>query len=272
MKLYVNCWQCALDHTNPDTSLYPVQVTDSGIIHFPCKRGHEAVVQLYDDRYELLFDSGASALFDGYPREAVASFAASIERFYEYVTKLLARTEGVSQLLVDGVWKDISKRSECQLGAFRFTHLLHFKLAAPEMPHNWIKFRNDVTHNGIFPSYEKAVEYGQYCLDHIETIFDSLRDPKYVTTMHELAKELADDRRAKVPKGQKPLLMIRRGIIYHVVNPDNEKITLASWLEEQKKDRARHERWKMWQMVKQEEANGYILLSSERRDDAGKAE
>jgi hypothetical protein len=32
----------------------------------------------------VLFDIGANAVVDGYYREAITSFSASLERFYEY--------------------------------------------------------------------------------------------------------------------------------------------------------------------------------------------
>jgi len=261
MKLYVNCWQCAFDD-DPDMTRYPVQVNDSGIMEFACNRNHRAIVQLYDDLYELLFDSGASALYDGYPREAVTSFATAVERFYEYVTKLVLIANGIEKSLLEEVWKDISRRSECQLGAFRFTYLLNFKVAPPEMPPHCIRLRNDVTHKGKFPSQEEAMGYGQSCLDHIETIFKLLRDSKHSNAMQDMTAVLAKVRRSEVPAGHEPLRMIRRGIIYYVLNPEPEKLTLAAWVEQQQRDQNAHERWSMWQMVKDNAMGGYLVIES----------
>ena len=41
-------------------------------------------------KFELLFELGINALIDGYPREAVSSFASALERFYEFFCQVAA--------------------------------------------------------------------------------------------------------------------------------------------------------------------------------------
>lgn len=175
MKLYLHCAECVRDGPVPDLTTYPADVPDDNRVDLTCRHGHHSVVILYDDKHDLLFDSGASALHDGYPREAVASFAASVERFYEYATKIMATGCSVSEKELEGAWKGISSQSERQLGAFRFTYLIAFKQVAPVLPNKSVEFRNSVIHRGVFPSEPAATDYGETCLEHMKIITLRLR-------------------------------------------------------------------------------------------------
>src|SRR6516164_9019765 len=71
--------------------LHTVYLTDmpaadvhSGKLTLRCELGHTTVVTLPIPDFELLFDFGCSALCDGYPREAITTFASSFERFLEF--------------------------------------------------------------------------------------------------------------------------------------------------------------------------------------------
>jgi hypothetical protein len=68
----------------------------SGKLTVRCKQGHITVVTLPIPAFELLFDLGCSALLDGYSREAVTSFAVSLERFEEFTCRLLLARRNVS--------------------------------------------------------------------------------------------------------------------------------------------------------------------------------
>lgn len=71
-------------------------------------------------RYETLFDWACLALSDGYCREAVASFAASLERFQETAIRAICLHMGMDQEAIASTWKHFGKLSERQLGAFSF--------------------------------------------------------------------------------------------------------------------------------------------------------
>ena len=115
MKVYTQCYHCLEGGQAAATSRYGVDVPESGIMQFTCRNGHDCVALLHAEKYGLLFDSGAAALFDGYPREAVASFASSVERFYEYATKVIMLASGTDSAVSQKVWKGISHQSERQL-------------------------------------------------------------------------------------------------------------------------------------------------------------
>src|ERR1700681_1770876 len=72
------------DYAEVDVPLPVSQLSESGEYEVVCGRGHISCVQLLNLKFELLFEMGLNALVDGYGREAVSSFAASLERFYEF--------------------------------------------------------------------------------------------------------------------------------------------------------------------------------------------
>jgi len=57
-------------YAEPNEVMYS-ELQDSGIAIDTCSMGHQFAVVHQGQKFELLFESGALALIDGYPREAV---------------------------------------------------------------------------------------------------------------------------------------------------------------------------------------------------------
>jgi hypothetical protein len=91
----------------------------SGKLTLRCKQGHTTEVKLPIPEFELLFDFGCSTLLDGYPREAVTSFASSFERFEEFTCRFLFARRNLSFEGVDHWWKEVATSSERQKGKLR---------------------------------------------------------------------------------------------------------------------------------------------------------
>lgn len=66
--------------------------TDNGRYVYTCNQGHTRTSVLQQDRFQLLFQIGIHAIVDGYPREAVADFASSLERFFEFFYRFYCRS------------------------------------------------------------------------------------------------------------------------------------------------------------------------------------
>jgi len=111
------------------------------------------------------------SLSDSYTREAVSSFSTSLERFYEFIIKLILLSDNIDEELIAKYWKNISKQSERQFGAYLSLFINKFNLLPPFPDNKWIQFRNDVLHNGKIPSEKDTIEYGQLISD---LIFDVL--------------------------------------------------------------------------------------------------
>ncbi|MEN5288002.1 hypothetical protein ABE494_18900 [Stenotrophomonas lactitubi] len=141
------------------------EYNDSGVFHLTCNQGHQSVTVLQQNRFELLFEIACNAINDGYYREAVSSFAASLERFYEYAIRVMLKNAKTSPDVFDSSWKDVSNQSERQLGAFIFLWAAFFGekpgILDREKQGDWPRFRNRVVHKGTIPSKEEAILFGE---------------------------------------------------------------------------------------------------------------
>ncbi|PCJ01388.1 MAG: hypothetical protein COB15_00255 [Flavobacteriales bacterium] len=142
-------------------------VLENGIYESICSHGHSNTTILDAAKFELLFDIGMMAICDGYYRDAVSSFASSLERFYElYINSTLFTKSKSSDKTAELVWKKISNQSERQLGAFILLYTKENK-AIPDLlkndgnKANSTKFRNNVIHKGYIPSLEEALIFGE---------------------------------------------------------------------------------------------------------------
>lgn len=152
-----------------------VELIDKYCYECICPNGHKNNFFIQNPRYELLFDFGVSAYLDGYYREAVLDFAAALERFYEYAIYVMLGTKNRNEGMEE-FWKQIKKQSERQLGAYVALYFNKFG-TAPNLPSNsQVSFRNNVTHNGYFPSKEETEKYAQFVGDYIVTLSKTLPD------------------------------------------------------------------------------------------------
>ncbi len=130
-----------------------------------CPKGHRSITILQQQKFEVLFQIGAYAIADGYYREAVSSFASSLERLCEFFVRAVMLQEELKQETIDAAWKLVAAQSERQLGAFIFLYTTKFGRAPTLLGDSSVKFRNDVVHKGKIPSRAEAIEYGQAVLD-----------------------------------------------------------------------------------------------------------
>jgi hypothetical protein len=141
------------------------KVGSSQVMKGTCPRGHASHALLTNPRCEILFEYGCRALIDGYPREAVSSFIAALERFYEFYIKLIVYKSELSFDDFDKTWK-LTNLSERQLGAFAFSYLLYRREPVPQEfvkeLGKWTEFRNGCIHAGIIPEWQKSYEYGEW--------------------------------------------------------------------------------------------------------------
>ena len=151
-------------------------VNDSGLYNFTCAKGHKSKTYLINIEFEILFDYSINAIADGYYREAVSSFTSSMERYFEFFIKVILRSAGTEFENIDKIWKQISKQSERQLGAYITLYAQTFN-DLPELlsTNKDVPFRNRVIHQGYIPSRQEAIEYGDRILEIIESSFIPLR-------------------------------------------------------------------------------------------------
>ncbi|TMX32021.1 hypothetical protein DA096_08935 [Vibrio rotiferianus] len=152
-----------------------VDVTSSRVYPLRCAYGHETLVYLSEFKFQILFEVGLNAIKDGYYREAVSSFTAALERFYEHFIKtVLFRKDGSEQLAK--CWKLVSNQSERQLGAFIFLYLSEVGELPEVLSSDDSGFRNRVIHKGEIPTKAQALEFGQTIANLIVPKFAHLLD------------------------------------------------------------------------------------------------
>lgn len=181
MKLLIPCSKCIQEEIEPTYNFYGAELNDDGIYKLTCDQGHETIAFIQEQSFEILFDLGAMALLEGYTREAVSSFASSLERFYEFCIKLILEQNKIEREHYEKTWKMVSKMSERQLGAFYFLYLNQFKVIPPQINNlkigkrDLINFRNEVIHQGHIPSFEDTKKYGRYLYEYITEIIKTFR-------------------------------------------------------------------------------------------------
>ncbi|EIW6614797.1 hypothetical protein [Clostridium perfringens] len=176
MKVFINCMKCLEEFRLPNINFIESEINDDGIYKATCNRGHETVTFLQQDKFEVLFDMGAMALIDGYPREAVSSFAASLERFYEFCIKVFLLKRRVNMDKFNNTWKLVSSQSERQLGAFYFLYLDVLGEIPKSINKRQVEFRNKVIHKGYIPKYDEVVKYADCSLTYMYEILKELRE------------------------------------------------------------------------------------------------
>ncbi len=163
-------------------------IGDSGLCRVECEAGHKTAVVLVEHRFEWLFETGLSAIADCYYREAVSSFSASLERFYEYALVVLCEANSVAPETFIESWKTIASQSERQLGAFVAAYLLMERTPPRLLDPKKVQLRNDIVHKGKMPTEEEAEEFGDAVLAVIAPALGVLR------TKYASAKATVDDR------------------------------------------------------------------------------
>jgi hypothetical protein len=167
MRIQTTCPQCISEAgTYTAFIMQSQQLIDDGIHKVVCDRGHKYTVELRAQKFEMLFDIAVNAIGDGYMREAVASFAASLERFYEFFIKYHIHSLGIDESILLNTWKEVSNQSERQLGAFTFLFLAKYNEKAQTLDSNAVGFRNKVIHKGYIPTEAEAIDFGDkvYCI------------------------------------------------------------------------------------------------------------
>ena len=175
MQIPITCTYCSEADLNNSKNITKVELSDNGKYKLICQNGHSSLIILNHQKFQILFEIGINAIIDGYYREAVSSFSSSLERIYEFFSKVICITKGVEWTVIQDAWKDVSNQSERQLGAFIFLYLLETG-GKPDLLHKKkIEFRNSVIHKGKIPSREEAIAYGQAVLEVIQPLLISLR-------------------------------------------------------------------------------------------------
>lgn len=166
--------RCSLDGYEKSV-IGTAAMNDDGVFTGTCSSGHVYSIAVQNLPFELLFDEGLAALVDGYLREAVLDFAASLERFCEtFVESSLARLQAPSDVM-KATWAPMRKASERQYGCFLGLHAAVLHTQWPHIANDTDKrgFRNRVVHEGHWPVQEEVLKYARFVFDAVRTTTDA---------------------------------------------------------------------------------------------------
>jgi len=175
MEILFSCSKCIDDKFNKrEKQPYQLDaqyetINGSGFYDYTCTNGHRNIVVLQDLPFELLFQSAIVLLCNGYFRESVFNFAASLERFLEFCVKAFVFSKQHDFDLFDETWKGVSRQSERQIGAFYFLYLNIVNEPPQIIDDKMSRLRNDVIHKGEFISKHEAERYGKFVYDYINS-------------------------------------------------------------------------------------------------------
>jgi hypothetical protein len=173
VKVLLVCLECLNESGLYDFQPIVVNVNDERYFIMTCPKGHQTLTFIQQPKYKVLFELGMNALVDGYPREAVTSFASCLENFYEFCINQVALHKGVNQTSLSNAWNSMAKQSERQLGAFVMLSLSHFGSSPTLLNNNSRNFRNRVVHQGYIPELDEALGFGN---DIVACVAANLRD------------------------------------------------------------------------------------------------
>lgn len=154
MKIITRCHQCG-----PGEEAALLEVGNENLHQVICDKGHEWSLVITQQKHEILFEVAAHAIIDGYYREAISSFAASLERYYEFFIKVIS--VALPGDVFEKAWKQISSQSERQLGAYIFTYISFYHTLPDTLPQPLTTLRNNVIHKGYIPSRAEAIKLGE---------------------------------------------------------------------------------------------------------------
>lgn len=175
MKIPLSCIQCVREKKEQAYFYADILINNESVYSVKCGNGHDLKMNYLNVHFSLLFDNAIAAIVDGYLIEAVSSFALSYERFREFFLKTALLGNKLDPKRYDAAWKEVSKQSERQLGAFIFTHLTVFGEMPALLSNSKNQFRNDVIHKGQFPTVAQCISYGNQILGIIRSVMAKLK-------------------------------------------------------------------------------------------------
>lgn len=228
MKINFMCGKCimlASQRTNTyqlnDGMFIDMPISDSGIYDFECNTQfrHKNSILITNLKSDLLYDSAINAFNDGYLRESISSFYASLENFYIEIIKYLLSKSNISIKDRNKVIKSPMKQSERKLGAFYALFLSQINKIPPVFDEKLVGTRNNVIHGTYYPTKKDVIEFGIEIANYIFTVLNMLNE-KYINSYSEIQEINLPD----IENIEKYSKTIQRGYISYYQNEKNQPI------------------------------------------------
>ena len=239
MKLILTCKKCVETGYERPQWTY-VEPVDEDLYEVICDKLHKTRVILEEQQFEVLFDSGAMALVDGYYRDSVVTFSSALEKFYSFFLELILAHHKIKYSEYKNIWNMVESSSERLAGAFYFTYLLEFKKEPVRISPEFISFRNEVVNEKYNPKYEEAFEYGEYLFKYMMSYLDFL-SLNYSESLKEFIVNRMIRLNEKGKKLKKEIVVLPVPTIIHP--PKDDKTFSYKSFKEALKEFKKHKTW-----------------------------
>ena len=199
MKMFVMCMQCQVELGHPSFEPFLADYFDEGVATIECARGHKSAILVQSLKFEVLMESGANALLDGYTFEACAAFSAALERFYEFSLRVMCLARCMLEETWGKMFAEMARQSERQLGAFMVLYAAEFAEPYRSNP-KIVKFRNSVIHKGVIPEPDEAREFCADVYELIVPLYAKLSG-RYKEEIHKLVRQELREKQKKLGAG-----------------------------------------------------------------------
>lgn len=205
MRVFASCMSCQQELGHPSFEPIFAPYYEDRLAPIRCSRGHDSMLMLQSLKFEVLLESGAAALAAGFTLEAVASFSAALERFFEFCTRTMLIHQGLPASDIEAVFSEMSRQSERQLGAFLTMHRLVLGTAyAPSK--KIVEFRNAVIHKGQIPTPAEVDDFCTKVYTEVLRTTKALKD-RCGAAIQSVVSEDMRARASKLPPGTKVATM-----------------------------------------------------------------
>lgn len=197
MKILTMCMECQKELGHPSFEPITADYYEEALAYIECSKGHKSAILLQSQKFEVLLESAANALIEGHTLEAASSLSSAYERFFEFAINVFCKKNNVSKVALEETFKQVSKQSERQVGAFLFLHLLTFGSNYPlnkKIP----ELRNQVIHQGYIPTPDEVFKFGELIYKEITSI-TSLIKSNLENEMQQVVADTVQRRNEKIP-------------------------------------------------------------------------
>jgi len=229
MRILASCMECQKELGFPSFEPIFSDYYEEATAYLECSRGHKSALILQSQKFEILLESAANALLDGYTLEAASSLSAAYERFLEFAIRVLCQKTGADEKNLEDIFKQVSKQSERQVGGFLFLHLITFG-STYNLNKKIPEQRNKVIHQGYIPTPDETIKFGELIYQEIYSITQLLRS----SLENEINKVILNDiksKNKKIPKSM-PRATSTGTMFFSLANRDlrsNFREALASY-------------------------------------------
>lgn len=197
MKIFAMCMECQKELGHPSFEPIFADYYDEAVAYITCDRGHKSALMLQSQKFEVLLESAANALLEGHTLEAASTLSSAYERFFEFAINVLCSKQKINEKGLQETFKQVSRQSERQLGAFLFLYLLEFG-ESYQINKELVEFRNQVIHKGYIPTPGEVESFGEKVYTEIYLVTQKLK-LHCDEDIHSVVMKTLNDRNQELP-------------------------------------------------------------------------